>query len=361
MQDRPLSITITPGTIFMVVLVLVGAGLIFALRETLLIVFTAIVIASAIEPLVGYFMRYHIPRVASVVMIYLALLSLMGVMFYVVVPPLLSETVTFIETLPATLNALSGSLGAEATIDVEPVPPSLVESLRELQQMISPTVEGVMSVITRLFGGLLSFVFIVVLSFYFTAQERGISDFLKLVTPKPYQVYVLDLWRRSQWKIGRWLQGQIILSLFIAILVYIGMSFLGIRYPLLLAIAAGILELIPVFGSIIAAVPAIILAFIEGGTSLALVVVGYYILINQIQGNIIYPLVVTKIIGVPPVLVVLSIIIGGQLAGFWGIVLGVPIVAVLRELVLDLHEERAAPDTEEVVVLPTPEEQNASA
>ncbi len=324
----------------MVVAVLVATALVFALWQTLLIIFTAIVVASAIEPLVGLLVRYRIPRVASVVLIYISLISFLVMLFYVFLPPLLAETTVFIETLPATLNALSGSLGSDLPLEVEPVAPTFVESLRELQQVFGASAAGVVNAASRVFGGVLSFVFIVVLSFYFTVQERGISDFLKLVTPQKHQGYILDLWRRSQYKIGRWLQGQIILSLFIAVLVYIGMSILGVRYPLLLAIAAGVLELIPVFGSILAAVPAIALAFIDGGTTLALIVVGYYIIINQVQGNIIYPLVVTKIIGVPPVLVVLSIIIGGQLAGFWGIVLGVPIAAVLRELVLDLQPER---------------------
>lgn len=341
MNERPLAITITPGTILMIVFILVGAGLVFALRETILIVFTAIVIASAIEPLVTIFSRYRIPRVASVVAIYIVLISALVLLFYVFLPTLLTEMTVFIETLPATLSSLSGSLGGEVAVDVEPVATSFVNSLRELQSVFSPSATGIAGAVSSIFGGILSFVLIIVLSFYFAVQERGIADFLTLVTPLKNQSYVLNLWKRAQFKIGRWMQGQIILSLFIAILVYIGMSIVGVRYPLLLAIAAGVLELIPVFGSILAAVPAVALAFVDGGTSLALIVVGYYIIINQVQGNIVYPLVVTKILGVPPVLVVLSIIVGGQLAGFWGVVLAVPIAAVLRELVMDLQRDRA--------------------
>ena len=119
---------------------------------------------------------------------------------------------------------------------------------------------------------------------------------MKLVTPPHHQAYMLDLWKRAQVKMGRWLQGQILLSLIVGVLVYIGLLLLGVPYALLLALVAFILELIPVFGSILAAIPAVMLAFIDSGTAMALFVIILYVIVNQLQGNVIYPMVVQKIL-----------------------------------------------------------------
>ena len=147
------------------------------------------------------------------------------------------------------------------------------------------------------------------------------------------------------------MQGQILLSVLIAVLIYLGLTIVGVRYALLLALIAGIFELIPVFGSIIASIPGVAIAFIDGGTTFALVVIGLYLIINQFQSNLIYPLVVKKIIGVPPLLVIIALIAGAQLAGFLGIIIAVPLAAALQEFVNDVQRkkqrelERIAPGT----------------
>jgi predicted PurR-regulated permease PerM len=138
------------------------------------------------------------------------------------------------------------------------------------------------------------------------------------------------------------MQGQLLLSLIVAVLVYLGLTILGVPYAFLLAIGAGVLELIPVFGSILAAIPAIAIAFVNGGTTLLLLVAGLYLIVNQFQSNLIYPLVVKKVVGVPPLLVILSLIIGMQLAGFLGIILSVPVAAALQEFVTDVQKEKRA-------------------
>lgn len=341
MHERPLAITITPGTILMIVLMGVGVAIVLALRDTVLTILAAIVIASAIEPAVKALSRHQVPRVVSVLSIYLILVSLLIAFFSLLLPPLLREMSNLIANLPYFLEMLS--VGGEAGQSLLPLAASqsALESLRELQSTFASTGAGLVSAVSTLFGGAFTFVLMIVLSFYLAVQESGIDDFIRLVTPERHQSYALDLWRRSQLKIGRWLQGQIILSMIVALVVYVGLSVLGVQYALLLAMTAGLLELVPVFGSILAAIPAIVIGFLDGGVTLALLVLALYIIVNQVQGNFVYPLVVQKIVGVPPLLVILSLIIGGQLAGFWGVVLAVPIAAILRELVNDLGSSDA--------------------
>lgn len=342
LNGKRLTINVSAGTIVTAILFVVLAWLLFYLRDLVLIVLTAVVLASAIEPAVKWFMRYRLPRVLSVVLVYLIALALIFAMFYFFMPPILAEVSGLLSTLPDYIDTFDASNPLKNTplIGTQPAVQdfSLTEVVTELQASFASVSEGFLRTISAIFGGVFSFLLVIVLSFYFTVVETGVDDFLRVVTPTKHEASVLDLWRRSKNKIGKWMQGQILLSLIVGILVYLGLSILGIKYALVLAVVAAVLELIPVFGSILAAIPAVALAFVDAGAGSAFLVTGLYIIVNQFQGNLIYPLVVQKVVGVPPLLVILALIAGAQLAGFLGIILSVPAAAVLQELVHDIQK-----------------------
>jgi len=335
-KQQPISITITPGTIAAAVLVLLGFWIAWYLRELLLVVLTAVVLASAIEPGTMRLMRWGLPRVLSVVLIYLFGVLMITLLFYFFIPPLVNESTDFFRALPTYLESLNLSAADSAIVATEGA--SVTDQLLQMQGVLKTSSQGILNAASSIFGGLMSFALIVVLSFYLAVQERGIDDFLRLIAPHRRHEYILDLWKRAQHKMGRWLQGQLLLSLIVGVLVYVGLLILGVPYALLLALAAAVLELIPVFGSILAAIPAVVLAFLDGGTTLALLVIAVYIVVNQLQGNIIYPMVVQKVLGVPPLVVILAIIAGAQLAGFLGILIAVPIAAAIQEWVSDVQK-----------------------
>ena len=166
-----------------------------------------------------------------------------------------------------------------------------------------------------MFGGIFSFILILVLSFYLAVQEKGIENFLRLITPLKYERYVLDLWQRSQHKIGLWMQGQMLLGFIVGVLVFLGLNVLGVRHALFLAVLTALLEIIPLFGPKIAAVPAVLIGFLES-VPLGFMVLGLYVIIDQFESHLIYPLVVRKVVGISPIIVILALIIGGKLAGF---------------------------------------------
>jgi len=334
-EREPITIAITPGTVVTVVLVLLGFWLAFYLHELVLVVLTAVVLASAIEPPTQRLIRWGLPRVLAVVLLYLFVFTLIALAFYFFVPVLTEETKQLVSQLPAYLETLQ--LSDTSTLPMTEGGVPITDQLLRFQDVLKTSSSGILNAASAVFGGLMSFILIVVLSFYFAVQERGLNEFLRMVTPVKKQDYILDLWKRAQKKIGRWLQGQLLLSLLVGVMVYVGLLFMGIPYALLLGIAAAILELIPVFGSIIAAVPAVALAFIDAGTAKALLVIVLYVVVNQLQGNIIYPLVVQKVLGVSPLIVILAIIIGAQVAGFLGILIAVPIAAAVQEYVNDVQ------------------------
>ena len=136
------------------------------------------------------------------------------------------------------------------------------------------------------------------------------------------------------------MQGQILLSVIVGILVYLGLLIIGIPYALLLAVFTALAEIIPIFGSLIAGTIAAIVAFSTGGVPLGLIVAGLYVVVNQFESNLIYPLIVKKIVGLPPLLVIVALIAGYTLAGFLGVLLSVPVAAVVLEFITDFDKRK---------------------
>jgi predicted PurR-regulated permease PerM len=345
MQDRPpISITLTPGTIAMAVLILIGFWVLYYLRDVLLIVLTAVVLASSIEPPALRLMRLGLPRSLAVVLMYLIGFVSVLAMFYFFVPKIVTETTALIRDLPTYLETLKIPLDDPTLIVSEEGVP-LTQQLGQFQSVLTSSSESIWKAASKIFGSLMSLTLIIVLSFYFAVQERGLDDFLRLITPMRKHDYIIDLWRRAQKKIGRWLQGQLFLSFIVGLFVYVGLLIMGVPYALLLGIIAAVLELIPVFGSILAAVPAVVVAFIDADTSKALLVIVLYVVVNQVQGNIIYPLVVQKILGVSPLVVILAIIAGANLGAFFGswflgVLIAVPVAAAIQEYLNDVQRGR---------------------
>lgn len=348
-REKDTVISISTGTIIKGIAIIIGFWVLWTLRDLVLVVITSVVLASSIEPAIKFLARFRMHRIPAVLMVYLSFAGLFAGLFYAFVPPLVSELSDFSNKLPEVARELGVSVmsgGDTTTIKKGETIFSQVAGSAPTTDLfttftkLSKASGDIMSTTTAIFGGLLSFVLIVVLSFYFAMQERGIENFLRIVIPFKKEAYILSLWERSKGKIGKWMQGQLLLGVLIFVLVYLGLTIFGIPYALMLAFLAGILEIIPVFGPIMSAIPGVILAFSIGGTSLALVVAGFYLLVQQFESHLIYPLVVRKIVGVPPILVILALIIGAELAGFLGVLISVPVAAALMELVSDIEKEK---------------------
>ncbi len=336
------NIKISTASIVKVVLILVLSYFVYVLRDLVLIVLTAIVIASAVEPATKQFAKIKIPRIPAILIVYFMALFFLFSIIYIFLPPLLTETSNFISELPQDIKSLElentdiiGTFSSENTIKNISSVVSLNEILNELKNLASIASNNVLKTVSMIFGGITSFILIIVLSFYLSVQEKGIDNFLRIVTPARHEDNVIRFWRRAQSKISKWMQGQLLLILVIGILVYLGLAILQVPHALLLAVMAGLLELIPIFGPIIAAVPAVGVALFEGGFTLSLVVIGLYVIIQTFESQLIYPLVVRKVVGVPAILVIIALIAGGKLAGFLGLILAVPVAAVLQELAGD--------------------------
>lgn len=320
----------------------------WTLRDLFLLVVTAVVLASAIEPGVNFFKKYKLPRVFAVLLMYLIVFGSLFSVVYFMFPPIIKDAQGFISGFPQYLDTLNlpSALGGASPMTFlsseQEGEGSLITTLTNFQPAFADSGEGAIRLLSIIFGGLFSLILVVVLSFYFALQETGVEDFLRTVVPTKHENYAVGLWRRAHTKIGLWMQGQLLLSLIVGIIVYLGLLILGVPYALLLAIIAAIFDLIPIFGSFIAGLVAVVVAFGAGGVPLALFVAGLFFVVNQFEAHLIYPLVVNKVVGIPPLLVILALIAGGALAGFLGVLLAIPVAAALREFVSDLDRGKRA-------------------
>ncbi len=343
-------IQISSGTIIKSILIVLGFAAIYYLRDIALVVVLAIIIASAVEPGMQKFLKWGVPRIISVLFLYFSALMVLVGIFYFLFLPLLNQSASFLSTLPGYLGELqvwnplqdSELLSSSSAIEGFSKNFSLSQIVDQINTSVSNLSNGFFSAASTIFGGVLSFLLVIVLSFYLSVESDGVGKFLRIVTPLKNEQYVLDLWRRSQSKIGLWMQGQIILAVIVAMLVFLGLTLLRVENALLLAVIAGIFEIIPLFGPILAAIPAVTLALVSDGLTSALLVIGLYIIIQQFENQLIYPLVVSKIVGVPPLVSILALIVGGKLAGFVGMLISVPIATMLMELLDDVEKHKIA-------------------
>ncbi len=340
-KERNIMISITSGTIIKVAIFAIVAWFLYMLRDTVAVILASIVIASAVEPAARWFENRRVPRVFGVLFVYLVSFLLIGAVFVFILPPVFSDLSGFTETIPSYLNKPFES--ATFSSFITSIPESLSVAISDLTKVLEASTgtitSGFFQAAAAVFGGALSFVLIIVISFYLSVQKGGLENFLRVITPDSEEQYVIQLWKRAEKKIGLWLQGQILLGVLIGILVYLGLTILGVKYALVFAIIAALFELIPIFGPIMASIPAIGVAFLQSPT-LGLMVIGLYLVIQQFENHLIYPLVVKKIIGIPPILVILSLLIGGELAGFFGVLLAIPVATVLMELSRDIAERK---------------------
>jgi len=343
MQSRDITVKITAGSVATALLVIAGAFLLWYLRSEVLMLLTAVIVASAMEPGIRRLNRWGLHRVLAVALLYLVVIASVVSIVVFFIPPILDDMANFLARLPDTLHTIDTSLaGKTAVLPISDLAALLssADVFRSLSVTLGESAGGAVTTVSTFFGGALSLILTVVFSFYFCVQKTGVEDFLRVVTPMAYHEYVLNLWKRAQDKIGKWMQGQLLLGLLVGTLIYLGLVILGMPFALLIAVLAAVCELIPVFGQILMLIPGVVIAFTAGGLPLSLMVGGLFIVVHQFESHLFYPLVMKKITGIPPLMVILALVVGAKLAGFVGVILAVPIATVLREFINDLEQRR---------------------
>ncbi len=341
------SLSISTGTMIRAALVLISIFLLWFLRDLLMVVLTSIVIASFVESAVPHLKKIGLGRVWGVVILYALTLLFLAGLFYLFAPLLITEIYNFSAFLSSYIPGVSfldyfqneAFSGAKEIVSSISENLSLASLLSVSKAFISNLSGGFFATLAVAFGGVFNFVLIVVISFYLAIQERGIENFLRIIVPIKYEGYAVDLWNRSSRKIGFWIKGQVVLGVVVGVLIYLVLSLLGVEYALLLSIIAGIMEMVP-YGILVALIPAFSFSYISGGIASALMVAGAYLIIHQFEVFLFTPLIIRHVVGLSPVVIILSALVGYELGGFWGILLAIPIAVVVMEYLADIEKDK---------------------
>lgn len=329
------KIDISTGIIFRTILIILGIWFLYLVREIIAIFFIAIILAAAMEPGVNWMHRKKIPRSLGIFLIYTVLFSLIGLLFYFIIPVIISQFSDLTNSFPVYFEKINHLLGglknytSSHNINVgESGALDFNNGLGQLSQGIFSTTIGV-------FTGFLSTIFVLSLAFYLTVREDGMKKFIVMVTPIKHEEYVISLFERMKTKIGRWLLGQLFLILIVSILVFLMLSILKVPYALILAIVAGVLEIVPFIGPIIGGTLATAVGFlVSPATGFTVLIV--FIIVQQMEGHIITPQVMRKVVGLNPIAVILALLIGFKLGGVIGAILAIPIATAIAVMAGDL-------------------------
>jgi predicted PurR-regulated permease PerM len=344
---RPVSVVVNKyplGDVARVLLLILGFGLgayvLWRIQEVLFLLFVAVLLATAIEPIVNRLRRGPFTRGSGVLVVYTAIMLVIGVAGYLVVPNVLGQAGTFAQSLPERLQALRTQVAGLPQPSVRGVLLGLLDQAgRAVQSPAQPGREELVAVGTAAAQTIISFVTVFVLAFYWLVERATIKRVLLRSVPPARASTVNTVWLEVEEKLGGWVRGQLILMLAIGLMAGLGYTVMGLPNAALLAVAAGLFEIVPMVGPVLAFAPAVLVALaIEPAK--ALIVVVYALVIQQLESNVLVPRVMRETVGVSPLTVLLGILVGSALYGLPGAFLAVPIAGAVQVLLAHvLHAE----------------------
>jgi predicted PurR-regulated permease PerM len=335
-EPRPTKIEISAKSIIKIIVIILAFWVAYLIRDIILILFVVMILVSAIYPIADWFQSKKIPRLIGVLIIYLIFLALISFIVFLLIPPLVEEVRQLTNDFPHYWTKIStevtnlGAYSSEYGLQIQ-------DNLKNLNNALNRAASSVFSILADVFDGILSLMVVLVLTFYMVAEKEALKDILRSAVPIQYQPHLVRLVVKMQKKLGQWVRGQLILCFIIGAMVYVGLSILGIKYALVLGLFAALTEFIPYLGPIIGSIPAIFIAFSQSPV-LALFVVILFVLVNQLENHIIVPKLMQKMTGINPVVSIIALLIGAEIAGIIGVILAIPIAICVSVILEDLIE-----------------------
>ena len=337
---EPRNIQISTDIVFKTVLILLALLFLYIVREVIILFFISVILVSAMEPAVNFLQRKKIPRTLTVSIIYILLLAIIGIAISFLIPPLIAQIQDLSQNFSQYAAKIESFLGpVNDFIKTNHINLGTTQFLGNVGSSLSSATGNIFSETVGVFSGLISAVVIFSLAFYMSVEENAIIGFIISVAPIKHKEYARSLTERIKYKIGRWLLGQIFVMLIIFILDSIGLYLVGVPYPLILGLFAGVMEIVPYVGPVISGIPGVILGFLISPTTGFLALLVYFIA-QQFEGNVVVPLVMKKAVGLNPITVILALLAGAKLGGFLGVILSIPVAAAVGLVIGDIMEHQ---------------------
>lgn len=317
---------ITPRTIVFAVFLLLGLQLLWMVKEVLFSLLIAFIIMSAFNPWVTALNKKRIPRSLSAIVIFIVLIFSISYLFSWIIPLVVHETTQLLQNLPYFLRDINPYLSQYLATD------SLSKNI--------PNITGnAFSVLRTVFSNVIFLISTLFFSLYLLIEENALKKLILRFIVKEDADKLISVVEKAENRMRAWFWGEAVLMVLIGVLTFIGLSLIGIKYALPLAIIAGLLEIVPILGPVLSAVPTFIVAaaqsYFLGWATIAL-----YFIIQQAENQIIVPFVMKKAVGLNPIVTLAALIIGGKLLGFLGVLLAIPITLLIEVVVMELYSQR---------------------
>ena len=324
----PRKVEISHKTIIFTVVFLASIWFVYYVRDIVLQLFMALLLMTILNPFVRSLSKYRIPKAVSVLIAYILSFGLFSVVIASILPALIEQTTNLANNLPNYLQNLGFNNVANE------------EVLKQFVSQLGSVPGKVVVAVVSLFGNILDILTVAIFAFYLLLMRDKFDENTEFLFGKEKTKYVSNMINTLEIKLGGWARGQLSLMLLIGVFSYLGFIILGIPYALPLALLSGIFEIVPYIGPVIAAIPAVILAF-SISPFLGFAAVGLAILIQQLENYVFVPKIMEKSTGVSPIITLLSLAIGFKVAGIVGMIICVPIVIILQTLLQTKFEKSA--------------------
>jgi predicted PurR-regulated permease PerM len=323
------------------------AALVYLLLDILLLLFLGIVVAAALRPSHVRLCRWGVPKGLAVLVIYLLLLIGLVLIALVVGPVLIEQMSTFAAQAPATYASVRSQLQASTTAPFhligQRLPPfeHLAQALTDVAPQLYQDAVGVTTSVLKLFA---YFVTVLVVGFYWTMEVPRLERLLLSLLAVERRARTLNIWHEIESKLGGFMRGKGLAMLTIGAASAIGYALIGLPNILALAVLAGLLEAVPLIGPVLAVVPALLVA-LPLGLSRVLLVIGFTMILQLIENNVLVPRIMHRAVGVSALVGILAVLVFGTLYGFLGVLVAIPMTAVIQVL-LDTTLVNAEPARE---------------
>jgi predicted PurR-regulated permease PerM len=326
-------------TVLTVAGVAILIAVLWAAREALMLVYVSALIAMGFSPLVKLIERprpdngrRRVPRWLAILVIYAAIVGVIVVLGVMIIPPLVAQGVSLWARMPAEFNRLQSFL-IRYKLMTHRV--TFEEAVQHAPSGTGGNAVGtVLVAISSLIGGVFGLITILILTFYLLIEASSMFDYLVRFVPAGRRGDVAVAAREAVAKVSAWLRAQFVLAGVMGTFTAVGLGLMGVPYFYVIALIAAVGETIPIVGPVIGGISAIAVA-ITVSTKLAVMVGAYFLVLHQLEANILVPKIMERNVGVSPVAVLIALLIGGALWGLVGAILAIPTVAILSVIVED--------------------------
>ncbi len=340
MKNKIININITTSTIIKTIIIIACLWFVFYIKSIILIFLIALLLTAALKPTVAWLENKKFPRLLSVSIIYLIILGIILLTILLIIPPIKNQTVQLAQNFPSYLEKITEGVG---TIKNYSTNHGWFESIDKFSASIENSLTNlagnIFGTVSSIFGGVTSFIFILVIVFYMSLEKNAPDKIISLFLPEKYRQRIINLIAKLEEKIGLWVRGQAILMLIIGLVSFIGLLILRVNYALTLGLFAGLTELVPYLGPVIGAIPAILIAFIQSPYKAIAVIILYFI-IQELENDIVVPKVMEKAVGLNPLISLFALLIGAKVAGILGILLSIPVTTSIIVIIKEFYPER---------------------